>query len=73
MPQKAFLFRGTVADNLRYGKPDATEDEMWAALEIAQAKDFVEAMPDGPRRPRSPRAARASAAASASGWRSPAR
>jgi ATP-binding cassette subfamily B multidrug efflux pump len=47
LPQKAFLFRGTVADNLRYGKPDATEDEMWAALEIAQARDFVEAMPDG--------------------------
>ncbi|MCW2736877.1 ABC transporter ATP-binding protein [Nocardioides sp.] len=46
VPQKAFLFRGTVADNLRYGKPDATEDEMWTALEIAQAKDFVEAMPD---------------------------
>lgn len=47
VPQKAFLFRGTIADNLRYGKPDATEEEMWAALEIAQAKDFVEAMPDG--------------------------
>ena len=47
VPQKAFLFRGTVADNLRYGKPDATDDEMWAALEIAQARDFVEAMPDG--------------------------
>ncbi|RYB92403.1 ABC transporter ATP-binding protein [Nocardioides glacieisoli] len=47
VPQKAFLFRGTVADNLRYGRPDATEDEMWEALEIAQAKDFVEAMPDG--------------------------
>ncbi|PKH37621.1 ATP-binding cassette, subfamily B [Nocardioides alpinus] len=47
VPQKAFLFRGTVADNLRYGKPDATEDEMWSALEISQAKDFVEAMPDG--------------------------
>ena len=47
VPQKAFLFRGTVADNLRYGKPDATEDEMWAALEIAQAREFVEAMPDG--------------------------
>ncbi len=46
VPQKAFLFRGSVADNLRYGKPDATEDEMWAALEIAQAKGFVEAMPD---------------------------
>ena len=47
VPQKAFLFRGTVADNLRYGKPDATEEEMWAALEIAQARDFVEAMPEG--------------------------
>ena len=47
VPQKAFLFSGTVASNLRYGKPDATEDEMWEALEIAQAKDFVEAMPDG--------------------------
>ena len=46
VPQKAFLFRGTVADNLRYGKPDATEEEMWRALEIAQARDFVEAMPD---------------------------
>jgi ATP-binding cassette subfamily B multidrug efflux pump len=47
VPQKAFLFRGTVADNLRYGQADATEEEMWAALEIAQARDFVEAMPDG--------------------------
>ena len=47
VPQKAFLFRGSVADNLRYGKPDATDEEMWAALEIAQARDFVEAMPDG--------------------------
>ncbi|MDZ5660760.1 ABC transporter ATP-binding protein [Nocardioides sp. S-58] len=46
VPQKAFLFRGTVADNLRYGKSDATEEEMWAALEIAQAREFVEAMPD---------------------------
>ncbi len=47
MPQKAFLFSGTVASNLRYGKPDATEEEMWRALEIAQARDFVEAMPEG--------------------------
>ena len=47
VPQKAFLFRGTIADNLRYGKPDATEAEMWAALDVAQARDFVEAMPDG--------------------------
>jgi ATP-binding cassette, subfamily B, multidrug efflux pump len=47
VPQKAFLFTGTVASNLRYGKGDATEEEMWAALEIAQARDFVEAMPEG--------------------------
>ncbi|MGN0065762.1 MAG: ABC transporter ATP-binding protein [Nocardioides sp.] len=47
VPQKAFLFSGTVADNLRHGKPDATEAEMWEALEIAQASDFVEAMPEG--------------------------
>jgi ATP-binding cassette subfamily B multidrug efflux pump len=44
VPQRAFLFRGTVADNLRHGKADATEDEIWEALEIAQARDFVEAM-----------------------------
>ncbi|MDR1631124.1 MAG: ABC transporter ATP-binding protein/permease [Oscillospiraceae bacterium] len=47
IPQKAFLFSGTVADNLRYGKPDATEDEMYRALGIAQAKSFVHKMPDG--------------------------
>jgi ATP-binding cassette subfamily B protein len=47
VPQKAYLFSGTVASNLRYGKPDATEEEMWEALEVAQARDFVEAMPDG--------------------------
>jgi ATP-binding cassette subfamily B multidrug efflux pump len=47
VPQKAFLFSGTVASNLRYGKPDATEEEMWRALEIAQGRDFVEAMPEG--------------------------
>ena len=47
VPQKAYLFSGTIASNLRYGKPDATEEEMWAALEIAQAKDFVSAMADG--------------------------
>jgi ATP-binding cassette subfamily B protein len=44
VPQKPYLFTGTVASNLRYGKADATEDEMWAALEIAQAADFVQAM-----------------------------
>jgi ATP-binding cassette subfamily B multidrug efflux pump len=47
VPQKAWLFSGSVASNLRYGKPDATGDEMWTALEIAQAKDFVAAMPGG--------------------------
>jgi ATP-binding cassette subfamily B protein len=47
VPQAIYLFSGTVASNLRYGKPDATEDEMWEALEIAQAREFVEAMSDG--------------------------
>ena len=47
VPQKAYLFSGTIADNLRYGKPDATETEMWQALETAQARDFVERLPDG--------------------------
>jgi ATP-binding cassette subfamily B protein len=47
VPQRAYLFTGTVASNLRDGKADATEEEMWTALEIAQAKDFVEAMPHG--------------------------
>ena len=47
VPQQAYLFTGTVASNLRYGKPDATDDELWAALETAQAADFVRAMPDG--------------------------
>ncbi|MEP7016860.1 MAG: ABC transporter ATP-binding protein [Actinomycetota bacterium] len=47
VPQRPFLFGGTVATNLRYGKPDATDEELWAALEIAQARDFVEAMPEG--------------------------
>ena len=47
VPQKVYLFSGTVASNLRYGKPDATEEEMWRALEIAQARDFVEDMPEG--------------------------
>ena len=45
VPQKPYLFSGTVASNLRYGKPDATQDEMWEALRIAQAADFVEQMP----------------------------
>lgn len=41
VPQKPFLFAGTIASNLRFGKPDATDEELWAALEIAQAADFV--------------------------------
>ena len=47
VPQRPFLFSGTIASNLRFGKPDATDDELWAALEVAQAADFVRAMPDG--------------------------
>jgi ATP-binding cassette subfamily B protein len=47
VPQRAFLFSGTVASNLRYGRGDATDDELWEALEIAQARDFVEALPEG--------------------------
>jgi ATP-binding cassette subfamily B multidrug efflux pump len=44
VPQQAYLFTGTVASNLRYGNPDATDEALWEALEIAQAKDFVEEM-----------------------------
>jgi ATP-binding cassette subfamily B multidrug efflux pump len=47
VPQKPYLFSGTVATNLRYGRPDATDAELWRALEVAQAKEFVEAMPEG--------------------------
>ena len=47
VPQRPFLFSGTVASNLRYGKPDATEDELWEALTVAEAADFVRAMPGG--------------------------
>jgi len=47
VPQRPYLFSGTVASNLRYGRTDATDDELWHALEVAQARDFVEAMPDG--------------------------
>jgi ATP-binding cassette subfamily B multidrug efflux pump len=46
VPQRPYLFSGTVASNLRYGNPDATDEELWVALEIAQARGFVEAMPD---------------------------
>ncbi|WP_309570367.1 ABC transporter ATP-binding protein [Deinococcus sp.] len=47
VPQRPFLFSGTVASNLRYGKPDATDEELWDALRIAQAEDFVAAMDGG--------------------------
>lgn len=47
VPQRPYLFSGTVASNLAFGKPDATEEEMWGALEVAQAADFVRAMPGG--------------------------
>ena len=47
VPQKPYLFSGTVASNLRYGNPDAGDDDLWQALEIAQAKDFVSAMDGG--------------------------
>jgi ATP-binding cassette, subfamily B, multidrug efflux pump len=47
IPQKAFLFSGTVGSNLRFGKADATEEELWRALEIAQGKDFVSEMDGG--------------------------
>ncbi len=47
IPQKPYLFSGTVATNLRYGNQRATDEDLWKALEIAQARDFVERMPDG--------------------------
>jgi len=47
VPQKPYLFAGTVATNLRYGHPDATDEELWHALEVAQAKGFVERLEGG--------------------------
>lgn len=46
VPQRAWLFSGTVRSNLQYGRPDATDEQMWQALEVAQGRDFVEAMPE---------------------------
>ena len=46
VPQRSFLFGGTVGQNLRYGKSDATDDELWKALEIAQARDVIEELPE---------------------------
>lgn len=72
VPQKPYLFAGTVASNLRYGNPDATDEELWHALEVAQAKDFVTKLENGLDSP-SPRAAPMSPAVSGSGSRSPGR
>ncbi|MFE2043506.1 ABC transporter ATP-binding protein [Streptomyces sp. NPDC059477] len=47
VPQRPYLFAGTVATNLRYGNPDATDDELWHALEVAQAREFVERLEGG--------------------------
>jgi ATP-binding cassette subfamily B protein len=47
VPQRAFLFSGTVASNLRYGNEDATNDDLWHALGVAQSQDFVSEMPGG--------------------------
>ncbi|MFD1861168.1 ABC transporter ATP-binding protein [Aeromicrobium camelliae] len=47
VPQKAVLFSGTIRSNLQFGRPEATDDDLWRALEIAQARDFVERMPGG--------------------------
>ncbi|WP_301390129.1 ABC transporter ATP-binding protein [Enterococcus spodopteracolus] len=47
VPQKAVLFSGTIRENMQYGKEDATDEMIWKALEIAQAKDFVSEMEDG--------------------------
>ena len=47
VPQKPYLFSGTIASNLRYGDPDATDEELWQALEVAQARDFVEQLAEG--------------------------
>src|SRR6267378_577021 len=47
VPQRPYLFSGTVASNLQFGKPDATEEEMWEALDVAQASEFVRRMPGG--------------------------
>ncbi|HZK49249.1 MAG TPA: ABC transporter ATP-binding protein [Thermoleophilia bacterium] len=47
VPQKAFLFAGTIASNLRFGAQDATDEDLWHALSIAQAKEFVTEMPEG--------------------------
>jgi len=47
VPQRSYLFSGSIASTLRYGDPDATDEQLWAALEVAQAREFVERLPDG--------------------------
>ncbi|MFH8347553.1 ABC transporter ATP-binding protein [Streptomyces sp. NPDC018045] len=47
VPQRPYLFSGTVAENLRFGEPGATDDDLWRVLEIAQARDFVQRLPQG--------------------------
>lgn len=47
VPQRAFLFTGTVGSNVRFGRPDATDAEVWSALDVAQAREFVDELPDG--------------------------
>ncbi len=47
VPQKAFLFTGTVGSNVRFGEPEATDEQVWAALDVAQAREFVDELPDG--------------------------
>ena len=72
VPQTAYLFSGTVAENLRFGNPDATDAELWHALEVAQARDFVAAMPGQLDAPIDQGGTNVSGG-SASGCRSPAR
>jgi ATP-binding cassette, subfamily B, multidrug efflux pump len=47
VPQRSYLFSGTIASNLRFGAPDATDERLWEALSVAQAREFVEALPEG--------------------------
>ena len=47
VPQRAVLFKGTLRDNMRWGKEDASDEEIWHALDVAQARDFVEAKGEG--------------------------
>jgi len=47
VPQRSFLFSGTVGSNVRFGRPDATDDQVWEALQVAQAAGFVRELPDG--------------------------